>query len=64
MEVLLYGNVRGLNKNQEHIVKKRAFLLFNGLWGALRLRPIPTKNLQLYLRNSLLDTRISHCWPC
>ena len=42
MEVLFHKNVHGLNKNYEEFVKKRAFLLLNGLWGALR--PIPTKN--------------------
>ena len=58
MEVLFYKNVHGLNKNYEQIVKKCAFLLLNGFWGALR--PITNSNqkVQLYLRNSLLDTRI------
>ena len=38
MEFLFYENVRDFNKN-EYIVKKRAFLLFIGFWGALRLIP-------------------------
>ena len=48
MEVLFYKNVLGWTKIKNNLSKKRAFLLLNGFWGALR--QIPTKNCKYIFR--------------
>ena len=52
LEVSIFKNVRGLNKNWDQFVKQRAFLLFHGFLGVFEAN---SNKMQLPLQNCVLE---------